>query len=239
VTADQDRLSVRFWAVVPAAGRGSRMAEAMPKQYLPLAGVSVLHRALAPLEAEPRIAGIVLVVAPDDPFGNDYRPQTSKPLIVAHGGAQRCDSVGNGLRALEGEADEQDWVIVHDAARPCLHRDDLTGLIDTLCSHPCGGLLAAPVHDTLKRASSGGAVLETVDRAGLWRALTPQMFRYGLLRDALAMTKAAGRDVTDEAAAMELAGHAVQLVEGRPDNIKVTRSADLEQAEHIIAALGQ
>ncbi len=235
MTANRDRQDVRFWAVVPAAGRGSRMAEVMPKQYLPLAGVSVLHRALAPLEAEPRIACIVLVVAPDDPFGNDYRPLTAKPLTVVHGGAQRCDSVANGLRALDGKAEERDWVIVHDAARPCLHRDDLTRLLDTLSSHPCGGLLAAPIHDTLKRAAPDGGVLETVDRGGLWRALTPQMFRFGLLRDALAAAAATGSKVTDEAAAMELAGHAVQLVEGRPDNIKVTRSADMEQAEKIIA----
>ncbi len=237
MTANRDRQDVRFWAVVPAAGRGSRMAEAMPKQYLPLAGVSVLHRALAPLEAEARITGIVLVVAPDDPFANDYRPLTAKPLTVVHGGAQRCDSVGNGLRALEGEADGQDWIIVHDAARPCLHRDDLTRLIDTLSSHPSGGLLAAPIHDTLKRATPAGVVLETVDRCGLWRALTPQMFRFGLLRDALAAAGATGLNVTDEAAAMQLAGHTVQLVEGRPDNIKVTRSADMDQAERIIAVL--
>lgn len=227
--------AARCWALIPAAGRGSRMGEAMPKQYLPLAGMTVLHRAMTALEAEPRIEGIVLVVAPDDPFRDDYRPRLRKPLIVAYGGEERCDSVGNGLRALAGEAAEHDWIIVHDAARPCLHNDDLAKLIDTLTSHECGGLLASPVSDTLKRASGAGEVLETVDRSGLWRALTPQMFRHGLLRDALASAKSAGLDITDEASAMEFAGHTVQLVEGRPDNIKITRALDMELAEQIIA----
>ena len=235
MTSGPGRRGVRYWALIPAAGRGTRMAESMPKQYLPLAGVSLLRRALAPLEAEPRIEGIVLVVAPDDPYRNDYRPRIRKPLIVAQGGAQRSDSVCNGLRALAGEADDDDWIVVHDAARPCLARDDLTRLLDLLASHACGGLLATPVHDTLKRADAAGVVTATVDRTGLWRALTPQMFRFGLLRAAMEQARSDGVPITDEAAAMERAGHAVQLVEGRADNIKITRASDLELAERIVA----
>lgn len=224
----------RYWAVIPAAGRGQRMGETMPKQYLPLRGTTVLRRAMAPFEAEARVKGIVLVVAPDDPYGDEYVPVCEKLLVVAHGGKERFQSVLNGLKALVGVAEEDDWVLVHDAARPCLHIDDLVRLIEEVGDDPVGGLLAVPVQDTLKRAADDGSVERTLDRRGLWRALTPQMFRFGLLRAALSRAVEAGHAVTDEASAVEEAGFSPRLVEGRGDNLKITRGADLDLAERVL-----
>jgi 2-C-methyl-D-erythritol 4-phosphate cytidylyltransferase len=223
----------RAWAVVPAAGSGRRMGAAIAKQYLPLRGRPLLAHALAPLLACERIDAVVLVVAADDTRWRECVPQGDR-LLTATGGAERCHSVGNGLARLADRAADDDWVLVHDAARPCLSGAELDALFSALAADAVGGLLAVPLADTLKAADESGRVVRTLPRDGLWRALTPQMFRYGLLRDALAAALAAGIAVTDEAAAIEHAGHRPVLVTGRAANLKVTGPQDLALAEAIL-----
>jgi len=229
---------MRYWAVVPAAGVGRRMGAALPKQYLPLAGFSVIVHALNTLLQHPRISGLVVVIGAGDAWWERIRLVSDKPLLQAPGGEERCHSVLNGLQALAAWAAPDDWVLVHDAARPCLPAADLDRLMTALQDDPVGGLLAVPVRDTLKRADPEGRVRATVDRAGLWHALTPQMFRFNLLRDALREALARHLLVTDDAAAMEAAGWAPRLVEGRADNIKITRPEDLALAEFYLRRAG-
>lgn len=228
---------MRFWVVVPAAGSGRRMsAAALPKQYLPLAGRTVIEWALEPLLAHPGCQAIMVVLAADDVHWPGLAVSTQARIGAARGGAERADSVRAGLAALRGQCSADDWVLVHDAARPCLAAPDLQRLLDEVHQDAVGGLLAAPVVDTLKRGDAAQRVAQTVDRAALWRAQTPQMFRHGMLDRALAAAAAAGIAVTDESQAMELAGHQPRLVAGHPDNLKVTVSADLAQAERILRA---
>ncbi|HUH00263.1 MAG TPA: 2-C-methyl-D-erythritol 4-phosphate cytidylyltransferase [Gammaproteobacteria bacterium] len=225
----------RAWAVVPAAGSGRRMGAAVAKQYLPLRGRPLLSHALEPLLACARLDAVVLVVAGDDTRWRDIVPRDSR-LLLAGGGALRRDSVMNGLERLAEVAAADDWVLVHDAARPCLSARELEALFEALADDPVGGLLAVPLADTLKSADDSGRVAATVPRENLWRALTPQMFRYGLLRRALAATVAAGIVVTDEAAAIEHAGHRPMLVPGRAANLKVTGPEDLALAAAVLTA---
>lgn len=221
----------RLWAVVPAAGTGRRMGAGLPKQYLPLGGRTVLEHALAPLLACGDLAGLVLALAADDRIWPTL-PLASDPRIrTVIGGAERADSVLHALQALPAAA--QDWVLVHDAARPCLDAADLQRLRQAMAADPVGGLLAVPVVDTLKRESDGRSVA-TVDRRTLWRAQTPQLFRYGLLRQALESARQAGRRVTDEASALEQAGHAPRLIAGADTNIKLTRPDDCILAAQIL-----
>jgi 2-C-methyl-D-erythritol 4-phosphate cytidylyltransferase len=223
----------RAWAVVPAAGSGRRMGAVVAKQYLRLCGQPLLAHALGPLLKCRHITAVVLVVAPGDQrWQSLFRP--GERLLTAYGGAERCHSVLNGLQRLAELAAEDDWVLVHDAARPCLSGEDLEALFAALGDDPVGGLLAVPLSDTLKAADEHHRVRQTVPREGLWRALTPQMFRYGLLRDALEQALDAGIVVTDEAAAMERAGHSPALVAGRAGNIKVTSPEDLVLAEAVL-----
>ncbi len=225
--------TLHYWAMVPAAGAGRRMGAATPKQYLPLLGQAVIVHTLEILLRHPRIAGVAVAIGAEDGWwpGIAHALPTTKPLLVVTGGAERCHSVANGLQALREWAALDDWVLVHDAARPCLTGGDLDRLMSELADDPIGGLLATPVRDTLKQADDHGRVATTVDRARLWHALTPQMFRLGLLHDALCATLDRGLLVTDEAAAMEAAGFAPRLVEGRSDNLKITRPEDLALAE--------
>ena len=227
----------RAWAVVPAAGSGSRMGAGVAKQYLPLRGQPLLAHSLAPLLASERIEAVVLVVAPDDSRWRAVVPDSER-LLTAAGGVQRCHSVLNGLERLAGHAAADDWVLVHDAARPCLSPAELETLFAQLGDHPVGGLLALPLADTLKTADEHHCVSRTLSREGLWRALTPQMFRYGLLREALGQAIAAGMLVTDEAAAMEHAGYRPALVTGRAANIKVTTPEDLALADAVLGRRG-
>lgn len=233
----------RVWVLVAAAGRGSRMGAAIAKQYLPLAGSTVIENTLQRLASHPRVAGLMVVLDADELVSESSLWAALKlsqpgalpvPLHAVAGGAERYASVDNGLRALSEHIAADDWVMVHDAARPCLRHEDLDHLLDSLADHPVGGLLAAPVADTMKRSDAGGDVIETVNRESLWRALTPQMFRLGALRAALQDAQQRGLGVTDEASAMELAGFRPRLVEGHPDNIKITHPADLELAELFI-----
>jgi 2-C-methyl-D-erythritol 4-phosphate cytidylyltransferase len=224
------------WAVVPAAGVGRRMGGPVPKQYLPLAGRPVIEHTLGRLLGHPGIRGVVVVLGPEDGWWPQTAWAADARVIRAPGGAERCHSVLGGLQALAGRAGAGDWVLVHDAARPCLRAADIDRLRTRLAEHPVGGLLGVPVRDTMKRGDPSGAVLETVPREGLWHAFTPQMFRLGMLREALAGALARGDLVTDEASAMERAGHRPLLVEGHPDNLKITRPEDLALAEFYLSA---
>jgi 2-C-methyl-D-erythritol 4-phosphate cytidylyltransferase len=212
------------------------MGAGLPKQYLQLLGRAVIAHALDRLAGHPRIAGSVVVLAREDRYWDALAPAPLPRPRRVDGGAERHHSVLNGLEALVNDAAADDWVLVHDAARPCVRREDVDRLMDVLADHPVGGLLGLPVRDTMKRADADGGVRETVSREGLWHALTPQMFRFGLLRSALREAVAGGRLVTDEAQAMELAGHTPRIVEGSPDNIKVTHPRDLALAELFLRA---
>jgi 2-C-methyl-D-erythritol 4-phosphate cytidylyltransferase len=226
--------SPAFWAVIPAAGVGRRMAADRPKQYLQLAGRTVLEHTLDIFIHHPRITGLAVAIGADDPFFGELPVRTDKPLMVVHGGGERCHSVLNALHVLKGQAVADDWVLVHDAARPCLSREDLDRLLETLENDPVGGVLATPVSDTLKRSDDSGRVRDTVDRSHLWRAFTPQMFRLGMLTQALESALSEGALVTDDASAMERAGHPPRLVEGSPTNIKITTPEDLRLAEFFL-----
>lgn len=222
----------KYWVVVPAAGIGTRMGVDLPKQYLQLGDKVVLDHTLDALLACPSVSGIVVAVAEDDPFwpATDVRYR-GRGVQMVTGGAQRCHSVMRALDRLAGVARARDWVLVHDAARPCVRMEDIERLIATVGDDENGGLLATPVADTMKRADAANRVGATVDRKHLWRALTPQLFRIDLLRAALESCLCDGLLVTDDAAAMEHAGYAPLLVEGASDNIKITVPSDLALAE--------
>lgn len=218
------------WAVVPAAGVGSRMLADRPKQYLEIGGRSVLSLTLSRLASHPRVAGIVLALSDGDPWWPTQSIALDCPLLLACGGAQRADSVANALNVLAAHVDGDPWVLVHDAARPCLRHADIDQMLERLCAHPVGGILGIPVNDTVKRVDDSGHIVETVNRKGLWRAATPQMFRLGMLRRALKQAKDGRCAVTDEAGAIELAGWQPMMVEGHADNIKITLPQDLTLA---------
>ena len=232
---------MNYFLVMPAAGSGRRFQGDVPKQYAPLMGRTVIEWALAPFIGDERCAHAVVVIADADSTWQRVAARLPAERVSATpGGIERCDSVRRGLGKLEGRAAARDWVLVHDAARPCLEPADLARLISSVTEAGRGGLLAAPAADTLKQAreASGGAdapvVARTIDRSGLWRALTPQMFRYGELCTALDQARAAGRSPTDEAQALEWRGENPLLVEGAPTNLKVTTAGDLKLAEAVL-----
>ncbi len=223
---------VSHYAIVPAAGAGARFGSETPKQYQLLAGRPLIYYSLAALCRQQRIARVWVVLAPDDVWWrqHDWTSLGYKLETVFCGGATRAESVANGLRAAATAADDDDWILVHDAARPCLSQAMLAALCDELADDPVGGLLAVPVADTLKRADDAQRVARTEPRDGLWQAQTPQMFRYGLLSHALAEHP----DGTDEASAIEAAGLRPRLVRADASNLKVTYPADLRLAEMIL-----
>ncbi|WP_462328375.1 2-C-methyl-D-erythritol 4-phosphate cytidylyltransferase [Thiohalocapsa halophila] len=221
---------VRHWALIPAAGVGRRFGAEVPKQYLSLGGRPVIDHAIAAFVEHPGIAGCAVVLGSDDGYWSDVSAYADHPAVLrAPGGLERCHSVRNGLTALAARADDDDWVLVHDAARPCLRRADLDRLLDALREEPVGALLAVPIADTVKRADAG-QVAETLPRSALWRAYTPQAFRLGLLRRALAHAQSQDLVVTDDASAVELLGLQPALIECQADNIKITRPEDLPLA---------
>jgi len=232
--SDTQQAGAQYWAVVPAAGVGARMRADLPKQYLPLCGKPVLEHTLERLCSHPRIRGVVVVIAPGDTHLQHITLSCDTPFVGVEGGAERCHSVLNGLQRLAEMAQPDDWVLVHDAARPCVRHSDIDRLLDALAGHPVGGLLGVPVRDTMKRADAQSHVYETVNRGGLWHAMTPQMFRLEALRSALIAAIDKDILVTDEAAAMEMIGARPQLVEGHSDNIKVTLPEDLSLAEFFL-----
>lgn len=229
-------VSESCWCVVVAAGRGLRFGGEVPKQYVPIDGRPLLAWTLARLAAHPRIAGLVVVLAEGDAYWPTLDKPVGTPLRVAAGGATRADSVLAGLDALPDAVAPEDFVLVHDAARPCVRAEDIDRLI-TLGVPAGGGLLAAPLRDTLKRADATQCVEMTEPREARWRALTPQLFRRGALAAALGSARMQGVEVTDEAMAMERCGARPLLVEGADDNIKVTTPADRALAEFLLRRL--
>jgi 2-C-methyl-D-erythritol 4-phosphate cytidylyltransferase len=226
--------SPAFWFVVPAAGSGSRMQSVTPKQYLCLANKTVLDQTLSRLLSVTDFAGIVVALSAND---QDF----SQSLFASHpkihrvvGGQERSDSVLAALEFLENKIAQDDWVLVHDAARPCISVESINELIQSLIDDPVGGILAIPVADTLKRSNPQQEIIETLDRRSLWQAQTPQMFRYGVLLSSLKKARANQQTVTDEASAIELAGLSAKILAGRTDNIKITRPTDLDLAEFIL-----
>src|SRR5450432_2601240 len=222
-----------LWCVVPAAGRSTRVGGDVPKQYLPIAGKPLLLHTLERLAAHPGIAGLMVVLAADDRLWPGATQLLGKPVRTAVGGNERADSVLAGLAALRGVVAAENFILVHDAARPCLAVDDISRLL-ALGIAAGGGLLAAPLRDTLKRADVQNRAAATEPRESRWRALTPQLFRYGELVQALQAARTAGVAVTDEAMAMEHAGHRPLLIEGAESNIKVTTPADFALAEFLL-----
>lgn len=231
--------NARIWAVLPAAGVGRRMGSAIPKQYLELAGRTVIEHSLQIFVDHDRISGVVVALGAEDGYWSATTYAAHPKVLRAEGGAERCHSVLNALLALDGRAEDADWVLVHDAARPCLRIEDLERLIDTLLDDAVGGLLGIPVRDTMKRANGGERIDATVDRSALWHAYTPQMFRLGLLRHALQDALAAEDLVTDDASAIERLGQAPRLVEGHADNLKITRAEDLPLARFYLQRQGR
>lgn len=223
--------SANLWALVPAAGAGRRMGADVPKQYLPLAGKTVLEVTLDKLHTVPGIRGIVVALAEDDTHFTTLGCSGIVTRVI--GGAERAESVYRGLAWLMAQGGERDWVLVHDAARPCVRAKNIQCLINRVQADGSGGILAAPVADTLKRAA-GDQVEHAVSRDFLWAAHTPQMFRVGALFAALTQAFKAGLPITDEASAIEYAGGRVLLVPDSRDNIKITQPEDLRLAEHIL-----
>lgn len=222
-----------YWIIVPAAGVGARMGAGCPKQYLPLFGKTVLENTLERLLALPNIAGIYLVLGANDTFWNNLPLAQDIRIHCVLGGIERCDSVLNALEILQGKASTDDWVLVHDAARPCIHPQSVTHLIDQVKSHPIGGILGVPVSDTLKQVVDS-IIHSTADRRQLWQAQTPQMFRFGLLRECLQRALAEKKVITDESSALECYGYHPLMVQGRSDNIKITRPEDLAIAAMLL-----
>ena len=228
-----EALTGRLHLILPAAGVGKRMGADRPKQYLTLLGRTILEQTLARFACLLPSVPPLLVLAPDDPWWPAIAARLAAVPHCCHGGAERSDSVRMALAALSDRARADDWVLVHDIARPCLRASDLNALLAALPSSPHGALLASPVADTLKRADAGQHVAGTVDRSRLWRALTPQVFPYGLLQKALARAEA----VTDESSAVEALGLAPRLVEGHADNLKITTAADLGPAAAVLQSI--
>jgi 2-C-methyl-D-erythritol 4-phosphate cytidylyltransferase len=228
----------RVHALIPAAGRSQRFGGEVPKQYAPLLGRPVLAHSIEAVRRHSAVRGVTVVVAPDDSLFDDRLRPAFPDVETAPGGDSRARSVLNGLESIARTDPACQWVLVHDAARPCLTRDDLERLIERGAGEPDGAILAVPVRDTLKQADGEGRIERTVDRSLLWAAQTPQMFRRDDLAEVLAAALAAGEEPTDEAGAMERAGRHPLLVEGCSTNLKITGPGDLALAEFILRRRG-
>ncbi len=226
----------KVWAIIPAAGAGSRMHSERPKQYLEIDGEYVLSHTLRRLLTYPRIDGVMVVISPEDEYWHTWQPDFPKLLGITAGGAERAHSVLNGLHALRSHERPRDgdWVLVHDAARPCLRHQDIDRLLREVTDPQAGGILASPVSDTIKQADPQRRIAATVPREHLWRAQTPQMFGLKALAEALENALMRGLAVTDEASAIEYTGGRPQLVPGHSDNIKITVPGDLDLAAFIL-----
>lgn len=227
-----------IWAVLPAAGIGRRMGSSIPKQYLSIDGAPLILHSLRRLSAVKKIEKIVVVIHPEDSrwaeLEKSIKEEFGNRIITVMGGGERYQSVLNGLTALTEFAGKDDWVLVHDAVRPCVRTSDIENLIQKVSLHSIGGLLGSPVDNTLKRVDKKLTVIETVDRESYWNALTPQMFRFALLKESIQTVVVSGEQVTDEAAAMEVAGFKPIMIAGQKDNIKITVEADLVLASQIL-----
>ena len=220
---------IKFWAVVPAAGVGKRMNADRPKQYLELADKTVIEHTLLRLLSANVFTAVAVAISKEDPYWPELVVSKHEKIITADGGKERADSVLSALKSIRSLAADEDWVLVHDAARPCITATDIKLLIETLRDDEVGGILALSSHDTLKDVQ-GKNILGTLDRSHIWRALTPQMFKYGSLKNALEIAEG-NPAITDDASALELQGLQPKIVEGRPDNIKITRPEDLALAQ--------
>lgn len=222
-------------AVVPAAGIGSRMLSECPKQYLSIGDKTILEHSLDALLAHPAVTRVIVALSPQDTLFANLPAARDPRIVQVVGGTQRADSVLAGLKA----AGSAQWVLVHDAARPCLHLSDLSRLLALTGHSRVGGILAAPVRDTMKRArpTCSGTIDHTVERESLWHALTPQLFPLALLRECLERALREGATITDEASALEYCGYHPELVSGRSDNLKVTRPEDLALAEFYLTQI--
>jgi 2-C-methyl-D-erythritol 4-phosphate cytidylyltransferase len=225
-----------IWAIVPAAGSGSRSGSEIPKQYRPLLGRPMIEYSLDVLAQHPDIDGIILALAADDARWQGVSLWRNTPLRACVGGMRRSDSVLAAIEALDDVTHNDTWLLVHDAARPCLRAEDLNRLIEAACVHPVGGLLAGPMKDTVKRGDADHQVEGTLDRSALWRAFTPQLFPARSLKRALQHARQENAEITDESAAMERLGLSPLLVAGADDNIKVTLPEDFMFAEAILRA---
>ncbi len=222
----------KYWVIIPAAGVGQRFNSAIPKQYLPLNGKPIIEHTIAKFRYHPKIEKIVVAVNANDSFWRQLQLDAyNDKILMTVGGSQRSHSVFAGLQALANFAHTQDFVLVHDAVRPCISHEDIDKLISTVGNHPVGGILGTRVRDTLKCANSNNQIVNTMPRENIWQALTPQMFRFQLLTQSLQHAILNDHFVTDEACAIESMGFVPMVVEGRRDNIKITFSEDLSLAE--------
>jgi len=226
---------VNYWIIVPAAGAGRRFGSETPKQYLPLLNSTVIQCTLDRLSQLENISKIIVPINPDDLQAQTFTYQSPEKLQFVAGGVERSDSVLAGLNAIRDKAQDDDWVLVHDVARPCVRLSDIRHLIDTLSDDEVGGLLANQVRDTIKQtAANNFRVGTTIPRNHLWKALTPQMFRFGLLHQALTRAKRYKVSVTDESSAIEALGYQPMLVLGAYDNLKITYPEDLALADYLL-----
>ena len=229
----------KYWALVPAAGIGNRLGAKTPKQYLKLHGKEVLVWTLQTLMNLDFLEKIVLVLRPNDKYFSANLASEFPNILLVLGGEERQHSVTNGLQFLKDLADDDDWILVHDAARPCLTSDDVNKLVSGLQDDDVGGILASKVKDTLKGSDNTMRIASTLNRKDYWLAATPQLFRFKLLLDGLGLIQESGQIATDEASAIEAMGLPVKLIEGRSDNIKITSPEDVELAEFLLKRLGK
>jgi len=237
--SNSSSLANTLWVIVPAAGVGRRMGGVRPKQYLPLGNKTIIQHTLDRLLSFHLIKHIWMPVSDEDPYWPKLQVDYQEQVTTVSGGLERADSVLNALNAINAQAHDDDWVLVHDAARPCIRIKDLAKLIAELANDKVGGLLAVLVADTLKRSDANNQVESTVDRSLLWRAYTPQMFRFGLLYRGLQDAQAQAFHVTDEASAIEFLGYKPRLIEGHGDNIKITHPLDLPLANLFLERIYQ
>jgi 2-C-methyl-D-erythritol 4-phosphate cytidylyltransferase len=224
----------KVWAIVPAAGTGTRMGSHLPKQYLPLLGKTVIEHTLQRLLKVEGVEGVVVALNARDQQFSRLPVANDKKIHTTIGGRERSDSVLSALESLQKKAKLSDWILVHDAARCCIHSAVIQTLLTTLASDDVGGILGVPASDTLKQVGEDQEILLTLNRSVIWQAQTPQLFRYGVLREALQSALQKKQTVTDEASAIELAGYKPKIVMGHHDNIKITHPEDLIIAETIL-----
>lgn len=225
-------MQTKYWVIIPAAGSGLRFGGAIPKQYQSLLGKPIIEHTVAKFLYHPQVEKIVVALDAKDYFWHRLRLDAfGDKIMIATGGAYRCHSVYAALQAIRELANPKDFVLVHDAVRPCINHQDINKLINTVGNHPVGGILATRVRDTLKYANEENEIVNTVNRENIWQALTPQMFRYQLLSQALQQAIIQDQLVTDEAGAIESLGFIPMIVEGSRDNIKITYEEDLALAE--------
>ncbi len=229
----------KIWAVIPAGGTGSRMNTVIPKQYLPVSGRAVIEHTLARICQCSSVNHVVVGIARADLNWPQLSFDHDKLTAVVEAGTERVDTVANCLQFIVEQGGEADWVLVHDAARPCIRVSDIERLLAAVIGYTDGGILALPLSDTIKRSrqnTTAGVILETVSREGLWRAMTPQVFKAGELLSAIEQARLEGVSLTDEASAMELTAAQTMLVPCSPDNIKITLPQDIQFAEMILRA---